>query len=317
MRKQNPRGNTKSSSRPREYSDAPAPPIATHTPGQGCLYLIATPIGNLEDISLRAIRLMKEADVIACEDTRETRKLLTRYDIHTRLESYHEHNELTRAPELVIVLEQGAKVALVSDAGTPLVSDPGHRLVALCLRHGIPVVPVPGASALIAALAASGMPTEQFLFAGFLPSRPSERRKSMRSLAAIPSTLVFYEAPHRILEMLEDALGILGNRSCVVAREVTKLHEEFRRGRVAELIASFRKAPPRGEITVIFGPADEESHLPTSGESARGDIPLAKRVDELMEKEHLDRKAALKLAARERGLSKREAYKQLLIHRDD
>ena len=155
MRKQNPRGNSKSSSIPREYSEATAPPIATHTPGQGCLYLIATPIGNLEDISLRAIRLMKEADVIACEDTRETRKLLTRYDIHTRLESYHEHNELTRAPELVIVLEQGAKVALVSDAGTPLVSDPGHRLVALCLRHGIPVVPVPGASALIAALAAA------------------------------------------------------------------------------------------------------------------------------------------------------------------
>jgi 16S rRNA (cytidine1402-2'-O)-methyltransferase len=317
MRKQNPRGNSKSSSIPREYSEATAAPIATHTPGQGCLYLIATPIGNLEDISLRAIRLMKEADVIACEDTRETRKLLTRYDIHTRLESYHEHNELTRAPELVIVLEQGAKVALVSDAGTPLVSDPGHRLVSLCLRHGIPVVPVPGASALIAALAASGMPTEQFLFAGFLPSRPSERRKSMRSLTAIPSTLVFYEAPHRILEMLEDALGILGNRSCVVAREVTKLHEEFRRGRIAELIASFREAPPRGEITVIFGPADEDSHLPTSGESARGEMPLGKRVEELMEKEHLDRKAALKLAARERGLSKREAYKQLLIHRDD
>src|ERR1700685_4359284 len=268
-------------------------------PGAGCLYVVATPIGNLEDISLRALRVLKEADVIACEDTRQTLKLLSHFDIAKRLVSYHEHNELTRAPEIVIELEQGAKVALVSDAGTPAISDPGYRLVSLCLRHGIQVVPVPGASALVAALAASGMPTEQFLFAGFLPSRPSERRKAMRGLAAIPTTLVFYEAPHRILEMLDDALGILGNRSCVVAREVTKLHEEFRRGRVAELIASFRKAPPRGEITVIFGPADEESHLPTSGESARGDIPLAKRVDELMEKEHLDRKAALKLAARE------------------
>src|SRR5271156_1972972 len=284
---------------------------------RGCLYLVGTPIGNLEDLTLRALRILKEVDQIACEDTRHTQKLLSHYDIHKPLVSYHEHNELTRAPELVIVLEQGAKVALVSDAGTPLVSDPGHRLVTLCLRHGIPVVPVPGASALVAALAASGMPTEQFLFAGFLPSRPSERRKAMRGLAAIPTTLVFYEAPHRILEKLEDALGIFGNRSCVVAREVTKLHEEFRRGRIAEVIAGFHEAPPRGEITVIFGPADEESHLPASGESARGEMPLGQRVDELMEKEHLDRKAALKLAARERGLSKREAYKQLLIHRDD
>src|SRR6202795_3795134 len=179
--------------------------------GAGCLYVVATPIGNLEDISLRALRLMKEADLIACEDTRETRKLLNRYDIHTRLESYHEHNELTRAPELVIVLEQGAKVALVSDAGTPLVSDPGHRLVALCLRHGIPVVPVPGASALVAALAASGMPTEQFLFLGFPPNRSTDRRKVLKSLAGERRTIVFYEAPHRLREMLSDTLQILGN----------------------------------------------------------------------------------------------------------
>jgi 16S rRNA (cytidine1402-2'-O)-methyltransferase len=266
---------------------------------------------------LRALRLLKEADVIACEDTRETVKLLTHYDIHTPLESYHEHNEMTRAPELVVLLEQGAKVALVSDAGTPVVSDPGHRLVSLCLRHGIPVVPIPGPSALVAAIAASGMPSEQFLFSGFLASRPSQRRKALRSLTAIPATLVFYEAPHRVMEMLEDVLGILGNRQCVVAREVTKLHEEFRRGRVIELMESFREAPPRGEITVIIGPADEESNLPASSESARGEASLSERVEELMEKEHLDRKAALKLAARERGLSKREAYKQLLVHRDD
>ena len=318
MRKSKSRGDNARGSVPRERRDSPAvPPNAVHTPGQGCLYLIATPIGNLEDISLRALRLLKEVDAIACEDTRETRKLLSHYDIHTRLESYHEHNELTRSPELVIVLEQGARIALVSDAGTPVVSDPGHRLVTLCLRHGIPVVPVPGPSALVAALAASGMPTEQFLFSGFLPSRPSERRKSLRALTAIPASLVFYEAPHRILEMLVDALGILGNRQCVVAREVTKLHEEFRRGRIVELLAGFREAPPRGEITVIIGPADDESNLPASGESAGGEMGLAARVDELMAKEHLDRKAALKMAARERGLSKREAYKQLLVHRDD
>ena len=148
--------------------------------GAGCLYVVSTPIGNLEDISLRALRVLKEADVIACEDTRQTLKLLSYFDIAKRLVSYHEHNELTRAPEIVIELEQGAKVALVSDAGTPAISDPGYRLVSLCLRHGIQVVPVPGASALLAALAASGMPVEEFVFAGFLPSRPTERRKSAR-----------------------------------------------------------------------------------------------------------------------------------------
>ncbi len=317
MRKASSKRTNSAGSPARTERETTAPGNGVHVPGQGCLYLVATPIGNLEDISLRALRLLKEADVIACEDTRETRKLLAHYDIHTPMESYHEHNEMTRAPELVVLLEQGAQVALVSDAGTPVVSDPGHRLVTLCLRHGIPVVPVPGPSALVAAIAASGLPTEQFLFAGFLASRPSERRKSLRALTAIPAALVFYEAPHRMLEMLEDVLGILGNRLCVVAREVTKLHEEFRRGRVVELMESFREAPPRGEITVIIAPADEESNLPAAGESARADVTLSQRVAELMEKEHLDRKAALKLAARERGLSKREAYKQLLVHRDD
>src|SRR5271163_3298966 len=152
----------------------------------GCLYVVATPIGNLEDISLRALRILKEADVIACEDTRQTLKLLAHFDIPKRLVSYHEHNELTRAPEIVIELEQGAKIALVSDAGTPSISDPGHRLVGLCLRHGIQVVPVPGASALVAALSASGLPIEEFVFAGFLPSRPTERRKALRDLASQP-----------------------------------------------------------------------------------------------------------------------------------
>src|SRR6202789_797500 len=149
-------------------------------PGAGCLYVVATPIGNLEDISLRALRVLKESDLIACEDTRQSSKLLSHFDIQKRLVSYHEHNEITRAPEIVIELEQGAKVALISDAGTPSISDPGYRLVALCLRHGIRVVPVPGASALVSALAASGMPIEEFVFAGFLPSRPTERRKKLR-----------------------------------------------------------------------------------------------------------------------------------------
>src|SRR6201987_2721218 len=166
--------------------------------GAGCLYLVATPIGNLEDIPLRALRILKEVDLIACEDTRETMKLLTHFDIQKRLVRYQKHNEITRAAEIVIELEQGAKVALVSDAGTPVVSDPGHHLVSLCLRHGIQVVPVPGASAFVAALAASGVPIEGVAFIGFLPSKQSERRKSLRELESEQRTLVLYEAPHRL-----------------------------------------------------------------------------------------------------------------------
>src|SRR5246127_1332665 len=183
---------------------------------RGCLYLVGTPIGNLEDITLRAVRILKEADQIACEDTRHTQKLLTHYDIHKPLVSYHEHNEMTRAPELLIALEQGAKIALVSDAGTPLVSDPGYRLVALCLRHQIPVVPIPGPSALLTALSASGLPNEEFLFAGFLPQRSGERRRAMERLRIEDRTIILYEAPHRVAECVSDAMEILGDRpSCL------------------------------------------------------------------------------------------------------
>jgi len=287
----------------------------TIEPVAGSLYVVATPIGNLEDISLRALRILKEADVIACEDTRETLKLLTHFGIQKRLVSYHEHNEITRAAELVIDLEQGAKVALVSDAGTPAISDPGHRLVSLCVRHGIQVVPVPGASAFVAALAASGMPAEEFAFIGFLPSRPTERRKSLRALAAEPRTLALYEAPHRLLDTLEDALEILGNRPAVIAREVTKVYEEFRRGHIEDLLAEVRKKAPRGEITLLIAPADGQATHAAPGLAAA--VPLARRVDEIMEERNMDRKAALKVAARERGLTRREAYKQLLITRDE
>jgi 16S rRNA (cytidine1402-2'-O)-methyltransferase len=279
----------------------------------GCLYLVATPIGNLEDISLRALRVLKEADFIACEDTRQTMKLLAHYDIQTRMVSYHEHNEITRAPEIVIDLEQGARVALVSDAGTPAISDPGHRLVSLCVRHGIKIVPVPGASAFVAALAASGMPIEQFAFIGFLPSRQTERRKALRVLAAEPRPLAFYEAPHRLLDTLEDALEILGNRPAVVAREVTKVYEEFLRGHLEQLLADVRKKAPRGEITLLIGPADGAAvHAATLAT-----VPLARRVEEVMKERHVDSKAALKAVARERGLTRREAYKQLLVTRDE
>jgi 16S rRNA (cytidine1402-2'-O)-methyltransferase len=282
----------------------------------GCLYLVATPIGNLEDISLRALRILRECDLIACEDTRQTQKLLVHYDIHKRLESYHEHNEMTRAPELIIEMEQGARVALVSDAGTPAISDPGHRLVTLCLRHGIRVVPIPGPSALIAALAASGLLTEEFTFVGFLPARAGERRKALRALESEPRTLVFYEAPHRLLDSLEDALEVLGNRQVVIAREVTKIYEEFRRGRLEELLPEFRRKAPRGEITVLLGKDDGQPRNATAAEAASPE-PLAQRVEEIMRERSLDRKAALKVAARERGLTRREAYKQMLITRGE
>jgi len=281
----------------------------------GCLYLVGTPIGNMEDITLRALRVLKEADVVLCEDTRQTQKLLQHYGLGKRLVSYHAHNEMTRAPEVVIELEQGAKAALVSDAGMPMISDPGHRLVALCLRHHIPVVPVPGPSALVTALAASGLPTEEFVFVGFLPAQAGARRQALKALAGEPRTLVFYEAPHRIEGALADAAELLGARPGVIAREVTKMHEEFLRGRLPELLDYVGKNPLRGEITLLIGAAAPEETEGSRAARASEDVPLRARVAQLMQDPAVDRKAALKQAARERGLTKREAYKQLLVER--
>jgi 16S rRNA (cytidine1402-2'-O)-methyltransferase len=274
----------------------------------GCLYLVGTPIGNLEDMTFRALRILKEVDQIACEDTRHTSKLLNHYQINKPLVSYHEHNEMTRAPELVVALEQGARIALVSDAGMPLVSDPGHRLVAMCLRHHISVVPIPGPSALLAALSASGLPNEEFLFVGFLPSRSGERRRALERLRIENRTIIFYEAPHRVEECIADAREILGDRPACLAREVTKLHEEFRRGKLSDLSASLEARPARGEITLLIGPEDPAE--------ARANLDstqsLSERVDELIRQAKLDRKDALKLAAKERGITRRAAYGQLL-----
>lgn len=283
---------------------------STETPPQrgGCLYLVATPIGNLEDITVRALRLLGQADLIACEDTRHTLKLLNHYGIHKPTLSYHQHNEASRAPELLKRLEEGAQVVLVSDAGTPTISDPGHRLVSLCLEKRIPVVPIPGPSAVIAALAASGLPTEEFLFVGFLPSRPAARRKALQSLAKEHRTLALYEAPHRLVDTLSEALGCLGRRRAVIAREITKVHEEFLRGDLAELLVCVQRQPVRGEITILIGPPSPGSEeIPTPYAA-----PLGQRVEQIMRERQIDRKAALKLAARERGLTKREAYKQLV-----
>jgi 16S rRNA (cytidine1402-2'-O)-methyltransferase len=288
------------------------PSDAANSAAGGCLYLVGTPIGNLEDITLRALRILKEADQIACEDTRHTQKLLTHYDIHKPLISYHEHNESTRAPELLETLEQGVKIALVSDAGMPLVSDPGHRLVTLCLQHQIPVIPIPGPSALLASLSASGLPSEEFLFVGFLPARSGERRRALERLRIEDRTLILYEAPHRVAECLADAREVLGNRSACIAREVTKLHEEFRRGKLSELAASLEERPARGEITLLIGPeAPADARV-----QANSTQSLADRVEELIRQAKLDRKEALKLAAKERGLTRRAAYDEIVSEKE-
>jgi 16S rRNA (cytidine1402-2'-O)-methyltransferase len=273
----------------------------------GTLYLVGTPIGNLEDITLRALRVLKDVDLIACEDTRHTAQLLSHYAISKPTVSYHEHNELTRAAELIVHLERGDNIAVVSDAGMPGVSDPGYRLVALAVRHHIRVVPVPGATAFLSALVASGLPTDSFHFGGFLPAKAGARRTALEAIRNSPRTEVFYEAPHRIVECIRDIVEVLGpERHVVIAREVTKLHEEFLRGRAEDVLATLEeRGEVRGEITLLIGKADEL--LP----AAASRKTVAQRVQELMRDEKLDEKNALKQAAKEFGLSKSEAYREL------
>jgi len=267
---------------------------------RGILYLVATPIGNLEDITYRAVRVLGEADLIACEDTRQTGKLLGRYGIHKPLVSYHEHNEAERTEELIGRLRAGASVALVSDAGTPLVSDPGYRLVTSALEEEIRVEPVPGPSAALAALAASGLPTDSFHFGGFLPAKAAQRRKALEKVRDHDATLVFYEAPHRILGTLADVEEVMGPRRVVVARELTKIHEEFLRGSAASVRRTLEgRAAIKGEITLLVGKAEEPGAETT---------PVHEAVEEAM-KGGLPRMDAIKLVARRRGLPKREVYR--------
>src|SRR6202167_4256513 len=223
------------------------------------LYLVGTPIGNLEDITLRAVRVLKEVNVIACEDTRQTQKLLNHYAITTRTTSYHEHNEMTKSAELVKEMQEGASVALVTDAGMPGISDPGYRLITLAIPHRVPVVPMPGASAFLSALVASGLPTDSFRFSGFLPAKRGERRAALEAVKNSPRTQVFYETPHRIVEALSDVVEVLGkDRHVVIAREVTKLHEEFLRGRAGEVLENLKaRDGVKGEITLLIGKAEE------------------------------------------------------------
>lgn len=274
----------------------------------GTLYVISTPIGNLEDITQRAVRVLGEVDLIACEDTRHTRKLLNHYGINTKAVSYHEHNERERAAELIVSMKSGLNVAIVSDAGTPAISDPGFRVVRMAIDEGLSVVPLPGATAFVSALVASGLPGDQVFFDGFLPARSGARRTRLAELQSMAATLIFYEAPHRIAASLQDAFEVLGEREAVVARELTKMHEEIIRGRLSELATRFSEdtPEPRGEMVllidrnVIEGPAHERESAANIAELVAG-----------YEAEGLDRRSSLKKAAKHLGISRDEAYRRL------
>jgi len=277
---------------------------------KGTLYLVSTPIGNLEDVTARALRVLAEADVVACEDTRRTRVLLDHFRITAKTVSYHEHNERERAAELGAMLDEGASVAVVTDAGTPGVSDPGYRLVREAVERGARVVPVPGPAAFVAALTASGLPTDEFYFGGFLPARPHARRTRFEQVRELQATLVFYETPHRIAHALTEAREVLGEREAAVARELTKLHEEVVRGRLSELAAHFSEEhAARGEMVLVIDRRVIESGRP--GEEARSVAELVAAL----EAEGLDQRAALKRAARELGMTRDEAYRRLTSER--
>jgi len=273
----------------------------------GTLYLVATPIGNLQDISFRAIETLKSVDLIACEDTRHTRKLLTHFGIQNKLVSYHEHNEMQRADEIARILAEGKSVAIVSDAGTPGICDPSFRVVEKAIDIGAEVVSIPGAVAFVNALVASGLANDSIFFGGFLPAKMTERRKYLRSVLAIPATLIFYEAPHRIEKCLRDCLEILGNRKACLARELTKIHEEMIRGTLAELAVIAEQKSPRGEFVLLI----ERKTLDPLDSQISNEGDLVNRIAEL-EKEGLDRKSAMKKAAKEFGLTRSEAYRRLV-----
>ena len=290
-----------SKSPPSTTQSGPAKPLA---PG---LYIVATPIGNLEDITLRALRVLRSVDRVACEDTRQTQKLLSHFGIAVPTVSCHAHNERQRADELLAELKGGARIALVSDAGMPGISDPGEFLVAQAVAAGIPVIPIPGASAVVSAIAASGLDATSFLFVGFPPPRTGERRSFFETLRTERATLIFYEAPHRVVESLRDAIHVFGaERRAVLAREITKIHEEFLRGTLQELesICAGRELL-RGEMTLLVAGADPAA-APAAG-APKSDLrgAMAEYLGQ-----GLDEQAALKRVARDRGVSKSEVYRE-------
>ena len=271
---------------------------------QGILYIVSTPIGNLEDITLRALRVLKEVDLIAAEDTRRTRHLLTHYGIHKPLVSYHEHNRKSREESLIRELTGGKKIALVTDAGTPGISDPGEDLVRRAVQDGIPLVPIPGPAAFVAALCISGLPTHSFLFNGFLPAKGAARRKFLRSLKDRKETLLFYESPKRIHSFLAEAVEVFGERRAVIAREITKLHEQVYRGTIGEVFAQIGEAELRGEVTIAIAGALDPETPATSG------IPEALRL--YREEGELSMKEAIERVAAELRVPKRQVYQESL-----
>jgi 16S rRNA (cytidine1402-2'-O)-methyltransferase len=270
----------------------------------GTLFLVATPIGNLQDITFRAVETLKTVDLIACEDTRHTQKLLNHFSIKKRLVSYHEHNEAERARELAQFLEQGKSIAIVSDAGTPAICDPSFRIVQKAIEIGAKIVSIPGAVAFVNALIVSGLPTDSIFFGGFLPSKKSERSKRLEEVKNIAATLVFYETPHRLSKSLADCFEILGNRQASIVRELTKLHEEIIRGNLQNLVELFAEKAVKGEIILVI----ERFQVSDFKFQMLDKKTLSERFSEL-ENEGLDRKIALKKAAKEFGLSKSEAYR--------
>ena len=272
------------------------------------LYLVGTPIGNLEDITLRALRVLKGVDLVACEDTRETQKLLDCYAIRTPTISYHEHNEASRALQLLEKLSEGARIAVVSDRGMPGISDPGFRLVSLAVERGVKVVPVPGPVAFVTALVASGLPVDSFAFRGFLPAKRGDRLQALAEMSGARETQVLYEAPHRILELLADAVSVLGgNRPAVLGRELTKVHEEFLRGSLNQVLQTLKnRGSAKGEITLLIAPAAEH-------QEAANSVSIPDRISEIMRQDGIEERAALKKVAKERGISKSEVYRQLQL----
>ncbi len=270
------------------------------------LYLVATPIGNAADISLRALDILRRADVVACEDTRTTGRLLTIHGIKTTLSAYHDHNAARAGPSLIKRLNSGQTVALVSDAGTPLVSDPGYRLVQACIEQGVPVMPVPGASSVLAALVVSGLPSDRFLFAGFLPSRTTARRGTIDELKAVPATLVFMESPRRLPAALADLADILGDRPAAVTRELTKLYEETRRGTLASLAEAYAESgPPKGEVVIVIAPPSAEE----TADAADADTIDRQLRDALR---HQSLRDAAAMVAQATGMPRRQVYARAL-----
>jgi 16S rRNA (cytidine1402-2'-O)-methyltransferase len=270
----------------------------------GSLYIVATPIGNLEDITLRAIRVLKEVDLVAAEDTRHTRNLLNKYEIETPLTSYHDHNKEEKAPVLVAQMLEGKNVALVSDAGTPGISDPGYFLINLAVDQKIPVIPIPGATAAITALSVSGLPTDKFVFEGFLAAKQTARIKRLKELEKEERTLIFYEAPHKIIKAIEDMIAVFGDRQAVITRELTKVYEEIVRAKLSDAFKHLKQKTVKGELTVIVHGASKEP--------LKQDIDTAAYLKDLMIHKGLTKKEAIVVASQELGLPKKEVYKESL-----